>query len=377
MGNVECQAASGQQREIFYQCLEQAEKKEREKTVNLPAPRGCPVLMKHPEPLKPKITRGSSNGKNKRKGGQAPEACGFLPSVFKTHTHTPSDIQPRGGQPAIAHAAALEITSLQCYFREVTQLTHGNPFCCANQLSRYSLDFTQTGLNQQNPTRGYRRTAGCVAAIRLSWPHAENCEGFVSPMIPLVQWKKWYNTTFIIPPELLEKVGRATSVWLNGAKQQSPQTPGVDRLEGKKEGRKKGGGEGMKILQYPPPAMPTKPRPPCHAMPHPPSHAHRTGKDKLRIQKDLDRLEQRVLSNGMKFNVEKSEVLHLGRKNQRHKHRLTGSVAPVAVEETGEGHCPARSSEEGPGPPSLHPRAHREERIREQWLHGLWGRKGP
>uniref|UniRef100_A0A8C6VRZ6 Vps53 N-terminal domain-containing protein n=1 Tax=Naja naja TaxID=35670 RepID=A0A8C6VRZ6_NAJNA len=43
-----------------------------------------------------------------------------------------------------------------------------------------------------------------------------------------------------------------------------------------------------------------------------------------------------------------------------------GSVAAVAVEETGEGHSPAGHSEEDPGPSPLHPRARREERRREQ-----------
>uniref|UniRef100_A0A8C5WR98 Ubiquitin-like domain-containing protein n=1 Tax=Laticauda laticaudata TaxID=8630 RepID=A0A8C5WR98_LATLA len=44
--------------------------------------------------------------------------------------------------------------------------------------------------------------------------------------------------------------------------------------------------------------------------------------DKLKIQKDLDRLEQWALSNKMKFNVEKSKVLHLSRKKPRYKYRL-------------------------------------------------------
>uniref|UniRef100_A0A2D4PW20 Uncharacterized protein n=1 Tax=Micrurus surinamensis TaxID=129470 RepID=A0A2D4PW20_MICSU len=66
----------------------------------------------------------------------------------------------------------------------------------------------------------------------------------------------------------------------------------------------------------------------------------------------------------------------------------SGSVAPLAVEETGERQNPAGqsrgegeqgrgSSEEDPGPPPLHPRAHSEEQRREQReLRGLWGRKG-
>uniref|UniRef100_A0A670Z8C0 Ig-like domain-containing protein n=1 Tax=Pseudonaja textilis TaxID=8673 RepID=A0A670Z8C0_PSETE len=47
-----------------------------------------------------------------------------------------------------------------------------------------------------------------------------------------------------------------------------------------------------------------------------------TQEDRLKIQMDLDRLEHWAISNKMKFNVEKSNVLHLGKKNQKYTYRL-------------------------------------------------------
>lgn len=41
-----------------------------------------------------------------------------------------------------------------------------------------------------------------------------------------------------------------------------------------------------------------------------------TSNDRLKIQKDLDRLKYRVLINKIQFSGEKTKVVHLGKKNQ-------------------------------------------------------------
>ncbi|GAB0204733.1 cAMP-dependent protein kinase inhibitor alpha [Grus japonensis] len=40
------------------------------------------------------------------------------------------------------------------------------------------------------------------------------------------------------------------------------------------------------------------------------------------LQKDLDRLEHWAVINGMKFNKNKCQILHLGWSNTRHKYKL-------------------------------------------------------
>ena len=47
-----------------------------------------------------------------------------------------------------------------------------------------------------------------------------------------------------------------------------------------------------------------------------------TPEDRIRIQDDLDRLENWAKMNKMNFNGEKCKVLHLGRKNQMHHYRM-------------------------------------------------------
>jgi len=47
-----------------------------------------------------------------------------------------------------------------------------------------------------------------------------------------------------------------------------------------------------------------------------------SSEDRIRIQTDLDRLESWAKANKMNFNKEKCKILHLGRKNERHKYRM-------------------------------------------------------
>ena len=47
-----------------------------------------------------------------------------------------------------------------------------------------------------------------------------------------------------------------------------------------------------------------------------------TPEDRIRIQDDLDRLENWAKMNKMNFNGKKCKVLHLGRKNQMHHYRM-------------------------------------------------------
>jgi len=51
------------------------------------------------------------------------------------------------------------------------------------------------------------------------------------------------------------------------------------------------------------------------------------------IQKDLDRLERWACVNCMKFNKAKCKVLHMGRGNPKHKHRLGGDWLKSSPEE--------------------------------------------